>query len=673
MDLNPTDAALLAAVLRHPRRGVVVARAVYGAGGEIVDFAVQRSNDAARSLLGDGVAPGGRLAELGGALVAQLASVVDQGGFGELEHTVVGADGVIHACALGDRVVLQVEERPDHGGSPDRWFRGLVESTADVIHVLDRDGLTLYISPGAAETLGYPPEDVIGAPFWSFVDPRDAAVLEEAMAATIEAPAGSVVEREFRVRHGAGDVRWIHGRATNHLDTPGLEGIVATWRDVTVPRATHVRLEYAATHDLLTGLPNRSVFGDHLELAMAGAARRPGSGVAVLFCDLDDFKVVNDSLGHAAGDDLLRQVAHRLRDTVRPGDTVSRFGGDEFAVLCDDVGGELEAAHIAERTLRSVSGSYRLNGASREVFATASIGVAVSSGDTLPAEDADMLLQHADTALYEAKRRGRRRVELFSHPLRQAVRDRLDLESELRAAVDDAQFELRYQPKLDLRSGRIIDAEALLRWAHPTRGVIGPDAFLWLAQDTGLMLAIGAWVLDEAVRQAAAWQRSGFHLVIDVNLSVVELTRPSLVGDIAEAVSSAGVEPSVLNIEITEHAPVADLGATLAALNGLRELGTHVTLDDFGTGYSSLTWLQELPVDSVKLDRSLTARLPEHDPSRQIISSIIDLNHALGHVTIAEGVETPVQLEVLAELGCDHAQGYLIGRPVRADQLRLGG
>jgi diguanylate cyclase (GGDEF)-like protein/PAS domain S-box-containing protein len=678
VDFNLSDAALLAAVLRHPRRGVVVGRAIYDRAGVLTDFVVHRSNGAAEALLEAHLGPGARLSALGDWVVPQVAELVADGGYGQIDQPSFApraAHGRVlprmEACAVGDRVVLVIEDAASEESGPDRWFRGLVESTADVIHVMDRAGVTRYITPGASEVLGYPPEEIVGRYFGDLVHPRDLGRIQEELAEMMEAPPGTVVEGEFRVRHGTGDVRWIHGRAANHLHTPGVEGIVATWRDVTVPRELHSKLEYAATHDALTALPNRAMFTDHLELALAAAERHPDARIAVMFLDLDQFKGVNDSLGHAAGDDLLRQVALRLREIIRPADTVARLGGDEFAILCADLPDEVEAVYLARRVLTSVSGSYRLPGASRDVFVSTSIGVAVSTEHTMAAEDEETMLRDADTALYEAKRRGRGRYELFSDPLRERVTDRLQMETQLRQGIDDGEFVLHYQPKIDLGSDRLVDVEALLRWQHPKRGLLRPSQFLDLAEDTGLIIPIGAWVLHDATRQAAAWQRAGHHLVTCINLSARELNRPGLLGDVRKETEDVGVDPSLLNIEITERAPFTDLDGTMTTLTALRDLGVHITLDDFGTGYSALSWLQQLPVDTLKLDRSFTIRLGEHPPTSEIVSSIIHLSHALGIETIGEGVETADQLEQLRDLGCDAAQGFHLGRPVLPAALAL--
>jgi diguanylate cyclase (GGDEF)-like protein/PAS domain S-box-containing protein len=666
--VDAPETALLSVLLGHPSLGVVVARAEYGVDGTITDFVVQRSNDSADGFLSVHLVPGQRLGELPGgtgpALVAHLAGLVSDGGFAPVELAAgpapQAAPVVVDAGAAGDRVVLLCHEGPPEHDTGEPWFRALVESAVDVIHVIDHEGLTRYITPGASSVLGYPAEELVGRHFREMIDPRDRPLVEDTFARAAAAPPGAVVEAETRVRHGEGGTRWIHGRATNHLGTPGVRAVVVNWRDITVPRELRSKLEYAATHDALTGLPNRSLFADHLELALAGTSRRPQSRVGVLFCDLDQFKVVNDTLGHAAGDDLLRQVAHRLRQVVRPGDTVARFGGDEFAVLCPDLASERTAAGLAWRVQHAVAGSYELTGAQREMFVGASLGVSVSTGRKPVAE---AMLREADTALYEAKRRGRGRVQLYSKQLRDTVTDRSRLETDLRRALERGELVLHYQPKLNLHHERVEGAEALLRWRHPERGLLSPAEFLPLAEETGLIIPIGAWVLRTAVAQVAAWTRDGRQLGVCVNVSGRELGRAGLLEELEECTTDHDVDPGQVNLEITEHAAAVDLDTTIRRVGAIRERGMHVSLDDFGTGYSSLSWLQRIPIDTLKLDQSFIGPLGEHPKTTAIVEAVLQLGHAIGLATIGEGVETGEQLDRLTALGCDFAQGYYIGRP----------
>jgi diguanylate cyclase (GGDEF)-like protein/PAS domain S-box-containing protein len=672
---DEADTALLAVLGTHPAHGGVVFRTVLDGTGAACDFVVERVTGAAVRLLEPDLTPGAsisRVAEhFGRDLVGELARLVTDGGWSQIvlpagsgpEESVT-----VDAMSTGERVAGLLA--PADAGAQtvqERGFRAVLESAVDVIHVIEPSGITRYISPGASAVLGYSPQELVGRPFRIMVDPRDEAMVEDAFAEILAAPPGTVIEAEYRVRSRDDQARWVHGRGSNHLRTPGVHAIVVNWRDVTVPMELRSRLEYAATHDTLTGLANRSLFIDHLELALATAARRRDSRVAVLFCDLDRFKLINDSLGHAAGDALLREVGQRLREAVRPGDTVARLGGDEFAVLCPELTEEDQAGYVAERVVAAVAGPYRLEEGPRDLLVGTSVGVALSEN---PPQSADQLMREADTALYEAKRRGRGRVQVFSGHLSAAVSHRLRLEADLRHALVDGQFRLLYQPKLHLREEQVFSAEALLRWDHPERGLLLPADFLPLAEETGLLHPIAVWVLRTAAEQVAAWARSGFGLGVQINFSDRELTDPGMLELIEATLADTGIDPSKLEIEITERMAAADLARTIETVRAVRLHGTHVSLDDFGTGFCSLTWLQQIPVDAVKLDQTFTMRLGE-PASTAIVQSVLRLSSALGLGTVAEGVETADQLAWLRDLGCDAAQGFYIAVPMTAAELEV--
>ncbi|MBW3668996.1 MAG: EAL domain-containing protein [Actinobacteria bacterium] len=422
---------------------------------------------------------------------------------------------------------------------------------------------------------------------------------------------------------------------------------------------------HQATHDALTGLPNRTLVIDRLTHALARARRRPGA-LAVLFVDLDRFKVVNDSLGHSVGDEVLMQIAQRLLAAVRPGDTVARLAGDEFVVVCEDVANESDVLLLADRVAQAVAAPIPLYG--RDAIITASIGIALAAPDTR-AED---LLRDADVAMYRAKERGRARLELFDEAMRTRMLERLEIEHALRRALAHHEFVLHYQPTVSLRTGRIISVEALLRWPDPDRGLVMPDEFIPIAEENGLIVPLGRWALEEACRQLAAW-RSEYpdcaDLQVSVNLSARQFAAPDLVPSVAAALRDAGLPPSRLWLEITESVLMDEAEATIETLQALRGLGVHLSIDDFGTGYSSLSYLKRFPVDVLKIDRSFVDGLGADAEDEAIVTAVVRLAHALDLQVVAEGVETGAQLAELRRLGCNAVQGYYFAHPQPASEM----
>jgi diguanylate cyclase len=419
--------------------------------------------------------------------------------------------------------------------------------------------------------------------------------------------------------------------------------------------------------DPLTGLPSRLLFLNRLGAALERLQRRPGRYVAVLFLDLDRFKVINDSLGHPAGDQLILAVAERLRQSVRRHETIARFGGDEFAVLCEDLSDEQDAIAVAERLLKSFGPPFQL--AHGEAVSTASIGIAVG---VRPEQDPDELIRDADAAMYRAKQAGGGRTMLFDEVTRQRALDRLQTETALRRALEREELRLLFQPEISIDTGKIVGVEALLRWQHPDRGLLGPPEFLALAEETGLIVPIGAWVLGEACRHAQRWQEEfpgGDALTIRVNVSPRQLTDDKLVEAVAEVVDETGLEPSRLCLEVTESVLVEDPASSARTLTALKTLGVEIAVDDFGTGYSSLEYLRHFPIDCVKIDRSFVRGLPDSPEDVAIVGAVIELGHALHLSVTAEGVENTQQLGNLRSAGCDTAQGFLFSRPERPEVI----
>ena len=434
-----------------------------------------------------------------------------------------------------------------------------------------------------------------------------------------------------------------------------------------VERARFERqLDYQALHDSLTGLPNRLLLLDHLELALK-RAEGTSCRVAVLFIDVDRFKLINDILGHGSGDRILIETAQSIEAIIRPGDTVGRFGADEFAVVCDGVEGEHDVGMIAERIAQALADPVLIGG--REVFVSASIGIGLSSGKGA-AMDAEDLVRSAEVALDRAKEHGGSRWELYDPDMQRRALRRLEMEHDLYRAIERDELLVLYQPQVRCDDGVLAGVEALVRWRHPTRGLIGPQEFVPLAEETGLITTIGAWVLEQACRQGHAWaeQRPADPLKVSVNLSVLQLTQPDLAAEVTSVLSSAALAPHELCLEVTETTMMKDPAATLATLLELKRLGVQVGIDDFGTGYSSLAYLSRLPIDLLKIDRSFIVSLDTPDNSR-IVSALISLSHALGLTVVAEGVEDPAHVTALTELGCDIAQGYLFGKALPATEI----
>ena len=429
--------------------------------------------------------------------------------------------------------------------------------------------------------------------------------------------------------------------------------------------AANVQLQHDAFHDTLTGLPNRALFRDRLTQTVEREKRRIKGGFAVLFLDFDRFKVINDSLGHDAGDALLIVLGERLTSCVRPGDTVARLGSDEFTLLLEDLGHAREAAATAERIQRSLERPFSLAG--QEVVMTVSIGIVTSDVGYNSAEE---VLRDADLAMYSAKAKGRAGYAFFTPAMREQALQRLALETDLRRALDEGTLGVQYQPIVSVEDGLPIGFEALARWSHPTRGAVSPEVFVSLAEETGLVLALDLFVLREACLQVRAWQEHFPQLpplTLSANLSGKSFVQPEVVAHVEQVLQETGFDPKSLKLEITESVLVGSSGCVGVNLERLKALGIQLHIDDFGTGYSSLSYLQHLPVNTLKVDRSFVAEMLQNSESGELVRTVVAMAKALGLTVTVEGVETRAQLEYLKTLGCEHAQGYLFSKPLDAE------
>ncbi len=576
--------------------------------------------------------------------------------------------------ALASQVALALESaalaEDLHRRRSESRFRALVQHASDLITVVGPDTTVRYQSPSVEGVLGYRAEDTVGRRMLDLAHPDD---LPRVLAALrrAEAPGTRAEPFEWRLRRRDGEWAHLETLPTNLLDDPLVGGIVLNSRDISERVRFQRRLAHQAFHDPVTGLPNRALFRDRVSHALAKRHQAHG-GVVVVFMDLDDFKTINDSLGHAAGDRVLADVGRRLAAAIRPSDTAARFGGDEFAVLFEDVADVRRVETVVRRIASALEPPLEVEG--REVFARASVGIAVG-GPEAPVEDADELIRNADMAMYMAKKDGKNRHALFAPEMHTHVVERLELSADLQRALEQGELKLVYQPVVELATGRWTGAEALARWMHPRLGLVSPAEFIPLAEETGLIVPIGAWVLLEACREVGRLQApgpAGRTLSVGVNVSARQLQHPGLIEHVASALRETGLDPHRLVLEITESVVMADSEDTIGRLAALKDLGVRLAIDDFGTGYSSLSYLSRFPIDVLKLDRSFVSKLAESAEDRTLASAIVDLAASLDLDLVAEGIEDEEQLRILRELSCRYGQGFLFSRPVDPEAFERG-
>ncbi|HET9403489.1 MAG TPA: EAL domain-containing protein, partial [Burkholderiales bacterium] len=544
----------------------------------------------------------------------------------------------------------------------EQQFRQLAENIPQVFWITDvEQHEAIYVSPAWEEITGRPLDQIHrNARSWlDSVHEEDRARVKNAR----KSATGGGYDESFRIVRPDGSVRWVHDRAFPVQDDTGaVYRIAGIAEDVTERKLAETQLMQLAHYDVLTNLPNRVLFYDRLKQALA-QARRNQWNVGVLFIDVDRFKNVNDTLGHAMGDKLLQQVSERLTGAVRAGDTVGRLGGDEFSIVLSNLTSAQDANLVAQKIMAGFNEPFKLDSA--EIYVTASIGITLYPDDSV---EQDTLIKNADAAMYRAKELGRNSFQFYMPEMNTRAQALLSMESSLRRALDRGEFILHYQPKASAATGEITGVEALLRWQSPERGLISPAEFIPVLEETGLIVPVGDWVIKAACAQVKAWQRSGVEPVpVAVNLSARQFQSPKLGASIVAAVEESGIEPRFLELEITESSLMQNADGAISTLQYLKSCGINVSIDDFGTGYSSLAYLKRFPLDALKIDRSFVRDITSDPDDATITRAVISMAHSLGLKVVAEGVETESQFEFLAENGCDEIQGYYFSRPLTAD------
>jgi diguanylate cyclase (GGDEF)-like protein/PAS domain S-box-containing protein len=585
----------------------------------------------------------------------------------------MGAFVLVFVIRMAGATSEQKEQAEASLRTSEERFRSLVQNSSDTTLVLGAAGVILYASPAARSLLGREPDELIGLRASELVHPEDREWTEPTLADLLKTEV--VIDPvQFRMQHADGTWRYAEAVVTDMRARSSVGGYVINVRDITERKEAEDKLAHQALHDSLTGLPNRLLLVDRLRSAIARGTRHDGPPPVVMFLDLDRFKLVNDSLGHGAGDELLVCVADRLRAVVRTSDTLSRFGGDEFVILCEGMASQDAVMALAQRAMMAIDEPFVING--EKFHIGVSIGVAFVDDDGPSPEE---LLGDADYAMYLAKARsGQGRVQLFDQATRAVARQRVHTETALARALEREELVVYYQPIVETATRRWVGVEALLRWEHPTRGLLAPAAFLDVAEQTGLIVPIGEWVLSEACRQVQHWNRSlppDEHLAVSVNLSGRQLTEPDLARTIASALEKASIDPQAVRLvlEVTETLLPTDEYEARCRLIELHEMGIQLAIDDFGTGYSSLRYVRDLPISTIKIDRSFVSGLGNSDHDEAIVTAVTQLATTLGLRVVAEGVETESQFAFLSRVGCDYSQGYLFGRPQPPERCLVPG
>jgi diguanylate cyclase (GGDEF)-like protein/PAS domain S-box-containing protein len=615
-----------------------------------------------------GAVPGSRQQALEAELRSQPSEVPElQAELERIREKLADSEETLRAIRHGEVDALVVAAMPGQQqvftlSNTDRPYRNFVENMSDGAATVSPEGIVLYANQALADLLASTCPQIVGQPLLDLMTDTSHRRLSEMLGPD---SVGGSVEASL-VTADAQTIPVLVGASSLAIDGDRVTCITVT--DLTSERRAEAAAAHSAQHDALTGLPNRTLLADRIQHALdRRSAER--SLLVLLFCDIDGFKNINDAYGHQVGDDILRTVANRLSTAVRPHDTVSRIGGDEFVILCEDLGDLTDAAAVAARVRAAIA--QPSTAGTEKLDVTISIGIAVAEADETTTPDS--LLRDADEAMYKAKRQGPNVIEMFDEQLRIMAESRLRLMSEMRHAEADGELRLHYQPVFSLHQEVVVGVEALIRWQHPTRGLVPPDEFIPYAERSGMITGIGAWVIREACHQAAIWTQSHDDPVpmqMSVNVSGRQLAQGAgLLKSVTVALEESGVDPTALVLEVTESALMDDAEAALRVVNELKELGVRIAIDDFGVGYSSLVYLKRFPVDLLKVDRSFVSGLGQDRDDLAIVHSVIELARAFGISAVAEGIETPEHLAILQRLGCEYGQGYLWSPAMPADDV----